>query len=153
MLAVYVWHTVIPRFPNLPKTSNVAVLSPKLLKRAGKDRKRLLKKFWERSQKSLWGSAACRTSSSQQRKTPSRRTSGSFYLQSAATLNEAAVSASSVQSGTSLARAGPTPWSRTGASCTPSFRLETWCHESAVLGWSSSCRIFSCSSFSSSFCG
>lgn len=35
MLAVYVWHTVIPRFPNLPKTSNIAVLFPKLLKRAG----------------------------------------------------------------------------------------------------------------------
>lgn len=98
-------------------------------------------------------SAVCRSSSSQQWTTPSRRTSGSFYLQSAATLSEAAISVSSVQSGTPAARAGPTRWSRTGASCTPSFRLETWCRESAVPGWSSSCRIFSCSSFSSSFCG
>lgn len=48
---------------------------------------------------------------------------------------------------------GPTPWSQTGASCTPLFHPVTWYHESAVLGWSSSCQIFSCSSFSSSFCG
>lgn len=46
MLAVYVWHTVIPHFPNLPKTSNIAVFVSKTIKKGRQeDTKRLLKEF------------------------------------------------------------------------------------------------------------
>lgn len=87
------------------------------------------------------------------------------YLQNVATLNEAGISTPTgsvlctVHYTRSLCwpdtelRAGLRLWSQTGVSCKPWCRLETWYHGSAVPGSSSSCRIFSYSSFSSSFCG
>lgn len=90
------------------------------------------------------------------------------YLQNVATLNEAGIS---TPTGSVLCtvhhtparpplaglppelRAGLRLWSQTGVSCKPLCHLVTWYRGSAVPGWSSSCQIFSYSSFSSSFCG
>ena len=87
------------------------------------------------------------------------------YVQNVATLNEAGIS---TPSGSVLCtvhrapvcpplppelRAAPRLWSQTAASCKPSCHQVTWYRGSAVPGWSSSCQIFSYSSFSSSFCG
>lgn len=152
MLAVYVWHTVIPHFPNLPKTSNIAVLFPKLLKKKTrhKERKRLLKEFQKGSKNRSRRGAP--SSEGRPVRGSRRHCPGDVFVR---VIYKVPPPRGRRDSQRPLCRrsAGPRPWSRTGASCTPASRLRNWCRESAVLGWSSSCRISSCSSFSSSFCG
>lgn len=152
MLAVYVWHTVIPRFPNLPKTSDIAVVSKTIKKGRQEDTKRLLKEFEKGCTIPLMVASHRRQRLSSGRHCPGEALA-EVYLQGRRPQGGRTPGVSVQSGGSGLARADPTRWSRTGASCTPVFRLVTWCRESAVLGWSSSCQIFSCSSFSSSFCG
>lgn len=153
-------------FKTFQKHQILFFLFPKPLKSKHKGRKWLLKEFVSKSHSHHQVPLKSKPSS----EGPSLHHKGGYclsrigfpysYLQSVATLNEAGISLSYVQSVTSALaglalqlRAGLTLWSRTGASCKPLCHLVTWYHGSAVLEWSSSCQIFSYSSFSSSFCG
>lgn len=165
MLVVYVWHAVFTHFQKPSKKSNIVFVFPKISKRASIKVEKVIEKRLQNHPRTVATSDSCEVRPSFRGASP--HCSGGKCPSTKGFPYFLFTQCCHIERGRNLCPGRECPmysplqsvlrwlrlWSQTGVSCKPSCRLVTWYRGSAVPGWSSSCQIFSYSSFSSSFCG